>query len=160
MVRPWSRKRSGAHFAAADAPTETAGVHLTGDEHAWWSQSEVAEAWKPKTRRTHAEQEAADKRDILAEHFGADWRTSFGFTPPDEASSDEASSIDASDPYEVLGLQSTASWADIVTAHRDLVRLHHPDRLVGQSEHEQAAGEERIRVINTAYQELQVRRGK
>lgn len=160
MVRPWSRKRTGAHFAAADAPTEAAGVHLTGDEHAWWSQSEVTEAWKPKTRRTHAEQEAADERDILADHFGADWRTSFGFTPDGEASRDEASSIDASDPYKALGVEATASWAEIVAAHRNMVRVHHPDRLVGQSEEEKAESEERIRMINTAYQELQVRRGK
>ena len=153
MVRPWSRKRPGA--TAADSPTDA-----PGDENAWWSQSHVAGGARPKTRRTRDQQDAADKRDILAEHLGADWRTSYGYTPHDEASLDDEAPSDAGAPYTVLGLQPTASWAEIVTAHRDMARLHHPDRLVGRSEDERAAGEDRIRVINAAYQELQVRREK
>ena len=156
MVRPWTRKRSAA-TAAAEAEAEA--VHLTGDEHPWWAQSEVTEVWKPKTRRTPDQQDAEDKRDILAEHLGDDWRTSFGFTPPAEDSPDDGPPGDR-DPYQVLGIQSTASWAEIVVAHRDLARLHHPDRLLGQPEEEKAKSEELIRLINIAYQELQVRRGK
>ena len=52
------------------------------------------------------------------------------------------------------------TWEEIVEAHRSMARTHHPDRLFGQSDEERAEGEERIRVINSAYQELRVRRGK
>jgi curved DNA-binding protein CbpA len=41
-----------------------------------------------------------------------------------------------------------------------MARLHHPDRLFGQSEDEVAAAEEQIRRINIAYQELRVRRAR
>ena len=59
----------------------------------------------------------------------------------------------------MLEVEPTATWDEIVAAHRHQARVHHPDRLFGQSAEEKAAAEERIRVINAAYQELRVRRG-
>ena len=59
----------------------------------------------------------------------------------------------------MLEVSEDATWEEIVAAHRHQARVHHPDRLVGLSADEQDAGEERIRVINQAYQELRVRRG-
>ena len=59
----------------------------------------------------------------------------------------------------MLHVSEDATWDEIVAAHRHQARVHHPDRLFGQSEEEKAEGEERIRVINQAYQELHVRRG-
>ena len=60
----------------------------------------------------------------------------------------------------MLEVEPTATWEEIVAAHRHQARVHHPDRLFGQSEEEKAEGEDRIRVINAAYQELRIRRGK
>jgi hypothetical protein len=165
MARPWSRKRGGSsthipkHAAPAAARTES--VQLDADAHAWWSQSEVERVWRPKVR---ALPEAEPGRDILAEHFGDDWRTNFGIDAPDDAElaeerSREQRAIDDRDPYLVLQVNPTATWEEIVAAHRHQARIHHPDRLFGQSEEEKAEGEDRIRVINAAYQELRIRRG-
>lgn len=142
MARPWSRKRA----ERAEI------VRLTGEEHEWWARQKVTQAWTP--RRTPEEQAEEDQRDILAEHFGDDWRTSFGLTPATVIDLDEVG------PYQVLGVDPTASWDEVVEAHRDMARRHHPDRLSGQSEDERAEGEEQIRVINLAYEELQIRRGR
>ena len=60
----------------------------------------------------------------------------------------------------MLEVAPSATWEEIVAAHRHQARAHHPDRLVGQSEEEKAEGDERIRVVNAAYQELRVRRGR
>lgn len=76
---------------------------------------------------------------------------------PVDAPSDE---IDPSDPYSVLGIEPSATWEEIVDAHRRQARRHHPDQLFGHSAVEIARAEERIRDINVAYQELRVRRGK
>ncbi len=160
MVRRWSRRRS----RDSTPPTEQADdVRLDGDDHAWWAKSDVDKVWTPRSPRATAEPRDAE-RDILAEHFGDDWRTSFGFTPPTEAelaaeAAREQQAIDDKDPYKVLQVDESATWDEIVAAHRHQARAHHPDRLFGQSDEEKAEGEERIRVINQAYQELRVRRG-
>ena len=158
----WSRKRDKAEGPAdqpAGEPTES--VHLDDDDHAWWAQAQVDTAWKPRDR--HAD-EPEQERDILAEHFGEDWRTNFLYTPPTEEQLEEErrreqQKLDDQDPYKVLQVSEDATWDDIVVAHRHQARVHHPDRLVDASDEERAAGEERIRVINQAYQELRVRRG-
>lgn len=162
MARPWSRKRSDDTPEPAPTPTEPAeGNQLDGEDHAWWAQTDVERVWTPKV---HNAAEPEEKPDILAEHFGEDWRTSFGFTPPTEEelateAARDQQALDDQDPYKVLEVEPTATWDEIVAAHRHQARVHHPDRLFGQSEEEKAEGEERIRVINGAYQELRVRRG-
>jgi len=164
MGRFWSRWRRGSGVEPAPAaPDSTEPVDLEDDDHAWWTQGEVTEVWRPKRRRAEAEE--PPPRDILAEHFGDDWRTSFGFTPPTEEevaaqAAREQQALDDEDPYKVLDVDPGATWEDIVAAHRHQARVHHPDRLFGQSEEEKAEGEERIRVINAAFQELRVRRGR
>lgn len=153
MARLWSRKRRApAEPAPTEDPAES--VRLDTDEHAWWVQEEVKEVWRPKAGQ---EAEVAPERDILAEHFGDDWRTNFLYTAtPDEP---EGEVTDALDPYEVLGVEPTATWDEIIAAHRHQARVNHPDLLFGQSEEEKAAGEERIRIVNAAYKELRIRRG-
>jgi hypothetical protein len=149
-MAPWSRKRKGSPEPTPREPAES--VRLDGDDHAWWAQEKVTTAWQPRA----PQDPPARERDILAEHFGADWRTSFGFTPSD-AADDESTDPD---PYDVLEVAPTATWDEIVAAHRHQVRINHPDQLFGQSEEEKADGEERIRIINAAYKELRVRRGR
>src|SRR5688572_21971256 len=107
-MAPWSRKRKDAHEPAHRAPAEAEpaeSVRLDGDDHAWWAQEEVTEAWRPRASRSEPE---APETDILAEHFGSDWRTSFGFTPSD----DEVGAAEPvePDPYEVLGVPADATW--------------------------------------------------
>lgn len=159
MRRLWGRWRRRRQPSPSDA-TET--VRLDGDDQAWWTQADVQQVWKPKVRRRP---EPEPERDVLAEHFGDDWRTSFGFTALTEEvlaaeRAREQQAIDDQDPYKVLQVDPSATWEEIVEAHRHQARVHHPDRLFGQSEEEKAEGEERIRVINAAYQELRVRRGR
>lgn len=144
-----------------EEPSEPEPVRLDDDDHAWWAQRDISEAWTPRGP-TPVPEEPEPKRDVLAEHFGADWRTSFGYyadAPPDPPA-EPIDTVDASDPYAVLGVDATASWEDIVEAHRTMARRHHPDRLVGRSAAESAASEDRIRAINGAYAELRVRRGR
>lgn len=154
MARLWSRKRRApSEPAPTEDPVET--VRLDTDEHAWWVQEEVNEVWRPKTSQ---EAEAEPERDILAEHFGDDWRTNFGFTPTTEEPAGDGATGEL-DPYEVLDVEPTATWDEIIAAHRHQARVHHPDLLFGQSAEEKAAAEERIRIINAAYKELRIRRG-
>lgn len=170
MARPWSRKRRDpTPEPAGSTPASSEAAHLDDADYAWWAQTDVERVWKPKVRRRAAEAEEAKEKegekDILAEHFGADWRTSFGFTAiPDDVLSAEATleqqALEDQDPYQVLQVEPTATWEEIVAAHRHQARVHHPDRLFGQSGQEKQASEDRIRVINAAYQELRVRRGK
>jgi len=164
-MAPRFRRRKGGDDG--DDPEDT--VRLD-EEHAWWAQRPVEEVWRPREDEPAAE---APERDILAEHFGTDWRTSFGFdAPPGAAAGPDVAEplateelpaeepFDPADPYSVLGIDADASWEDIVDAHRRMARRHHPDRLVGRPPAEVAAGEDRIRGINAAYAELKIRRGR
>jgi hypothetical protein len=158
MARPWSRKRgepspTPKHIRPDDEPVES--VRLDTAENAWWAQSEVHKVWTPKPP---SRPEPEPKRDILADHFGDDWRTNFGFDSEAADGPDEADD-GPPDPYVVLQVDPGATWEEIVAAHRHQARVHHPDRLFGQSEEEKAEGEEHIRVINAAYKELRIRRG-
>lgn len=165
MARPWSRKRrEQGDDQSAPPPTGDSSdkERLDDESHAWWAQAEVEDVWKPRPRRKA--QADTEERDILAEHFGEDWRTNFLYTPPTEEElaeerRREQQAVDDQDPYKVLDVDETATWDEIVAAHRNMARIHHPDRLFGQSDEEKAEAEERIRVINQAYAELRVRRG-
>ena len=148
-------------YRAADEPAES--VPLDSEDHAWWSQADVEDVWRPRERKPLPDPKP--ERDILAEHFGEDWRTSLLDTGPTDEDLEherirEQQALDDQDPYKVLQVGEDASWEEIVAAHRNQARTHHPDRLFGQSDEERAEGEERIRVINQAYQELRIRRGR
>jgi hypothetical protein len=162
MAPRFSRRRDRAEDP--DDVDDDGTTDLGADEHAWWAQREVATPWTPR------EEPVADEAtpDVLAEHFGDAWRTSFGLplvdapvpTPDNEPDDEIDDEIDPSDPYAVLRVEPSATWEEIVDAHRRMARRHHPDRLFGQSEAEVAAAEEQIRRINIAYQELRVRRAR
>jgi DnaJ-class molecular chaperone len=67
---------------------------------------------------------------------------------------------EAGDPYAVLRVARDASWEEILTAYRRQVRWWHPDGLGNAGAAEREACEDRIRVLNGAYYELRVRRGR
>ncbi len=170
-----SRRRRDADESSKRSDAED-DVDLGAAEHAWWAQRDIDEPWAPHARRDPPPQDEPE-RDVLAEHFGADWRTSFGFddpapepaapAEPPEASRSTADSEpeppmpdDTSDPYAVLGVAASAPWEDIVAAHRSRARRYHPDRAASRGPDDAEAAEEIIRVINAAYKELKVRRGR
>ncbi|HEX4866684.1 MAG TPA: J domain-containing protein [Acidimicrobiales bacterium] len=163
MAPRFPRRRGSADDPAGDDGDT---VDLDDADHAWWAQRRVEEVWRP--RPGPPARDADRPRDVLAEHFGADWRTSFGFDPPPTTAASDGEPgpveveppLDPSDAYAVLGVDAVATWEEIVEAHRRMARRHHPDRLVGRPAAEVAAGEDRIRAINAAYAELKVRRGR
>ncbi len=61
------------------------------------------------------------------------------------------------DPYDVLGVVSDASFADIQAAYRALVRETHPDRMIARGVPEEAVklAEVRLIMINNAWEEIQ-----
>jgi DnaJ-class molecular chaperone len=59
------------------------------------------------------------------------------------------------DPYEVLGVQKTASDADIKKAYRNLARQHHPDRNPGDKQ-----AEAKFKEIQDAYDLLSDKKKK
>lgn len=143
-------------------------VRLDADEHAWWAQRTTEQVWTPRERPAAEEGPA---RDVLAEHFGADWRTSFGFDaqpmggdadadPGPATALDPPPAVVADDSYAVLGVTPEATWEEIVAAHRSAARANHPDLVAQHPESERAAADERIRAVNLAFQELRVRRGR
>lgn len=63
------------------------------------------------------------------------------------------------DPFDVLGVSSTASTADIRKAWRQLVRDTHPDRMIARGVPEEAIkmAEKRMIAINRAWDEINER---
>jgi DnaJ like chaperone protein len=68
-------------------------------------------------------------------------------------------SVKQRDPYEVLGLASTASDSEIKSAYRKLVKKYHPDALQGMGEDVVKEAEATFRQIQGAYEELCKARG-
>lgn len=54
-------------------------------------------------------------------------------------------------PYEVLGISSTATAEEITKAYRTLAKKFHPDRYAGRSENVRLAAEQRMAELNEAY---------
>lgn len=59
-----------------------------------------------------------------------------------------------SDPYEVLGVERSASAEEVRRAYLRLARAHHPDFFVAAAPAERAAAEQRMRAVNEAWSVL------
>jgi len=57
-------------------------------------------------------------------------------------------------PYDILGIPSTASKAQIREAYRKLAAQYHPDKVTHLGEDFQRLAEQRFKEINSAYQSL------
>jgi curved DNA-binding protein CbpA len=56
--------------------------------------------------------------------------------------------------YTVLGVDHSASDAEVKTAFRKLSLIHHPDKLATHSDAQKLAGEEKMKLLNNAYDTL------
>lgn len=63
------------------------------------------------------------------------------------------------DPYEVLGINPTASDDEIKKAYRRLAMKYHPDKVEGMGEEVKKQAEEQFKKINEAYETLKTSRG-
>ena len=64
-------------------------------------------------------------------------------------------------PYEVLGVSSDASDAEIKKAYKRMSRKYHPDSYIGKSEQEQNAAAEKFKQVQEAYKQIvDIRSGK
>jgi len=63
-------------------------------------------------------------------------------------------------PFEVLALQPGASWLEIEAAYRAQAKLYHPDRVAGLAPEFIHMAEEKMKAINSAFEELKGRYGK
>ncbi|MBS0515260.1 MAG: co-chaperone DjlA [Proteobacteria bacterium] len=63
------------------------------------------------------------------------------------------------DPYAVLGVERTASDAEIKRAYRKLMSQHHPDKLGDVPDEMKRRAEERARDINAAFEQIRSARG-
>lgn len=68
---------------------------------------------------------------------------------------------DHEDPYTVLGLDTTASDADVKAAYRRLIKANHPDRVIAQGLPEEFVelANEKLAKINGAYDQVARERG-
>lgn len=60
-----------------------------------------------------------------------------------------------SDPYEVLGLPPTASFAEVRARYFQLAKKHHPDKLPHLSEQEKKENEEYFQKVSVAYSQIE-----
>ncbi|MHA1571589.1 MAG: TerB family tellurite resistance protein [Alphaproteobacteria bacterium] len=73
----------------------------------------------------------------------------------------EEAGLDATDPYSIIGVPPDIDDAELKTAHRRLVRENHPDSLIAQGMPEEfvAVANEKLAVINAAYDRIKDERG-
>ncbi len=64
------------------------------------------------------------------------------------------SAFTGKDPYTVLGIEPTASDAQVKSAYRKLVNIWHPDRFQNKSQAEIDAATEKFKEIQAAYEEI------
>ena len=86
----------------------------------------------------------------------------FGFSRPEfERIRAELIGSDAADPYQILGVDPSASDADVKAAHRRHVREYHPDRLIakGMPADFVAVANQKMASINAAYDSIRSHRG-
>ncbi|MCH7631266.1 MAG: DnaJ domain-containing protein [Proteobacteria bacterium] len=67
----------------------------------------------------------------------------------------------AEDPYNILGVGTDVSDAELKRIYRTLIKEHHPDRLIAKGMPEEfiAIANEKLAAINTAYDRIAKERG-
>jgi DnaJ-domain-containing protein 1 len=134
-------------------------VSLSDEDHAWWAAREDLErAWAPSARPQEERQpDDPEPRSQFAKEFSSeslfDWADG-----ADTFAEGEAQPLSGpDDPYVILGVPSNATLDEVVAAHRQLAKQHHPDRLQDAGPEQRAESEHTMRLVNAAYRELQAR---
>jgi DnaJ-domain-containing protein 1 len=73
--------------------------------------------------------------------------------------SSTSSSSAYSDPYKVLGLDSSATDEEVKKAYRRLAMKYHPDKVENMGEEVKKSAEAQFRKINEAYEQIKTARG-
>ena len=73
--------------------------------------------------------------------------------------SSTSSSSSYSDPYKVLGLDSSATDEEVKKAYRRLAMKYHPDKVENMGEEVKKSAEAQFRKINEAYEQIKTARG-
>ena len=70
--------------------------------------------------------------------------------------------LDPDSPYEIFSVSPSATDQEIKARYRDLVKCHHPDSLAAKGVPPEflAAAEKRLAAITSAYEAIQVERGR
>lgn len=142
-------------------------MQIEGDEgHSWWAQRDSLDHLvNPKKRGAAARgDEGADSAFASEEPRPHDPRepttsttSSSRWSPEDVyswASSENSSAPTQPTPWQVLGLSSDASWIEITSRHRQLVKQHHPDRHSASGTAARVRAEQTMSGINAAFSEL------
>ncbi len=66
---------------------------------------------------------------------------------------------DTSSAYKILGISENATEEEIKKAWKELVKLHHPDKVAHLGDDIQKAANEKIQKINAAYEEIRKQKG-
>lgn len=154
-IKGWGKRRRRGE----DDPIETDpdSIDLSASEYSWWTERDleggVPEGGQGSSRRKgRREPTTSDKKHSAFEDY---FSSESLFRPT--ADDQKLDPID--DPYGTLGVSKSATWDEIVAAHRRLVKEHHPDRLGDANEDQRAASDAIIRDLNVAISELRKRRG-
>lgn len=132
-------------------------VDLSASEYSWWTERDleggVPEGGQGSSRRKgrRGPTPAEKKHSTFEDYFSSESL----FRPAAEET--KPNPID--DPYGTLGVSRSATWDEIVAAHRRLVKEHHPDRLGDVGGEQRAESDAIIRDLNVAIAELRKRRG-
>ena len=140
-LRSWRRR--------VDAPTGD-DEPIIGEEHAWWAERDgLQRVFVAST----GQDDGADDRPLS--EF---WSPESLFTYDQRTSDEPDESEDLADPYGILGLAEGAGWDDVTVAHRKLAKRYHPDLMLHAADAERVEAEERMRLVNRAYTQIQRQR--
>ena len=149
----WNRGRRADGDNKEDDEEEF--VSLSDGEHAWWAAREDLERpWSPKEK---PEPVAPEETSQFKRQFSSESLFDWAEGTDTFAAGEPETQRDASDPLAVLGLTTGATWDEVVSAHRQLAKVHHPDRLQDADPEQRAASEQTMRRVNAAYRVLRER---
>jgi DnaJ-domain-containing protein 1 len=80
-----------------------------------------------------------------------------GQTTAEEPAEPEPGPVECQEYYDLLGIEPTATMAEIKSAYRHRIKQCHPDKFAGRGEDFRRLAEERAKALNEAYEILKAR---